>query len=110
VEQKVVAAIGREWLRVLLHRLGVRWRRTKTWKESDDPEFVRKYRRIKRLYRRCPAGGRRLCVDEFGPLNLLPRGGACLAGRGKKVERHRATYHRRGGVRHLPAAYDLETA
>jgi len=108
VEQEVVASISCEWLRTLLHRLGVRWRRTKTWKESNDPEFAHKYRRIKRLYRKRPAGGRRICVDEFGPLNLLPRAGACLAGAGKKVERHRATYSRKGGVRHLIAAYDLE--
>ena len=109
VEQKVVASISCEWLRTLLHRLGVRWRRTKTSKESKDPEFQRKYRRIKPLYRKRPEGGRRICVDEFGPLNLLPRAGSCLAGRGKKVERHRATYSRRGGVRHLLAAYDLES-
>jgi transposase len=97
VEQKVVARISCEWLRTLLHRLGVRWRRTKTWKESTDPEFVQKHRRIKRLYRCRPRGGRRICVDEFGPLNLLPRAGSCLAGRAKKVERHRATYSRKGG-------------
>jgi transposase len=70
---------------------------------------VAKHRRIKRLYRRRPKGGRRISVDEFGPLNLLPRAGGCLAGRGKEVERHRATYTRRGGVRHLLAAYDLES-
>src|SRR5436305_7575212 len=39
VEQQVIARISCEWLRVLLHRLGVRWRRTKTWKESEDPLF-----------------------------------------------------------------------
>jgi transposase len=109
IEQEVVASIGREWLRVLLHRLGIRWRRTKTWKESTDPDFLPKYRAIKRLYRRRPKGGRRLCVDEFGPLNLLPRAGSCLAGRGQKVQRHRATYNRKGGVRHLLAAYDIES-
>jgi transposase len=109
VEQKVIGALSREWLRTLLRRRGVRWRRTKTWKESTDPLFVQKYRAIRRLYRRRPDGGRRVCVDEFGPLNLLPRHGCCLAGRGKKVQRHRATYRRRGGVRHLLAAYDLET-
>jgi transposase len=108
VEQKVVASISLEWLRTLLRRAGVRWRRTKTWKESTDPEFWPKYRRIRRLYRRRPEGGRRICVDEFGPLNLLPRGGSCLAGRGKSVQRHRATYSRKGGVRHWLAAYDLE--
>jgi transposase len=109
VEQKIVASISREWLRVLLRRAGVRWRRTKTWKESTDPEFWPEYQAIRRLYRRRPQGGRRVCVDEFGPLNLLPRAGACLAGRGKRVERHRATYSRKGGVRHWLAAYDLES-
>ena len=48
-------------------------------------------------------------MDEFGPLNLQPRHGTCLAGKGKRVERHRATYSRKGGVRHFLAAYDLET-
>jgi len=109
VEQKIITRISPEWLRVLLRRMGIRWRRTKTWKESNDPDFLPKYHAIKRLYRRRPGQGRRLCVDEFGPLNLLPRAGSCLAGRGKKVERHRATYSRKGGVRHLLAAYDLES-
>jgi transposase len=48
-------------------------------------------------------------VDEFGPLNLQPQHGGCWAGRKKRVERLRATYHRHGGVRHFLAAYDLET-
>lgn len=109
VEQRIVPAISRAWLRVLLRRLRVRWRRTKTWKESNDPLFKRKLRRIKGLYRRRPAGGRRISVDEFGPLNLLPRSGRCLTGPGKRVGRHRATYSRKGGVRHLLAAYDLES-
>jgi transposase len=108
-EQRVVGRISREWLRTLLRRLKVRWRRTKTWKESNDPLFWQKYRRIRVLYRRRPEGGRRLCVDEFGPLNLQPRHGTCLAGNGRRVERHRATYSRKGGVRHFLAAYDLET-
>jgi transposase len=108
VEQDIVPSLSLEWLRTLLRRLGIRWRRTKTWKESTDPEFWPKYQRLRRLYRRRPKGGRRLCLDEFGPLNLLPRAGACLAGRKKKVERHRATYSRKGGVRHWLAAYDLE--
>src|SRR5262249_25039940 len=96
-------------LRVLLRRYRIRWRRTKTWKESTDPDFVRKYRALRRLYRRRPKGGRRICVDEFGPLNLLPRHGACFTGPGQRVQRHRATYTRKGGVRHFLAAYDLET-
>ena len=109
VEQKVVARISLEWLRTLLRRQDVRWRRTKTWKESHDPDFAAKYRAIRRLYRRRPGGGRRICVDEFGPLNLQPRHGTCLKGPGRRVQRHRATYNRKGGVRHFLAAYDLET-
>jgi transposase len=113
IEQKIVVDISLAWLRVLLREAGVRWRRTKTWKESSDPEFWRKYRRIRRLYARRPAGGRRLCVDEFGPLNLQPRHGGCGA-RGGKVDRLRATDHRHGGVRHghhrrWSGLYDLET-
>lgn len=108
VEQKIVAEISLEWLRNLLLTRGIRWRRTKTWKESTDPEFWPKYRRIRRLYRQRPAGGRRLCLDEFGPLNLQPRHGLCWA-RDGKVDRLRATYHRHGGIRHFLGVYDLET-
>jgi hypothetical protein len=47
-----------------------------------------------------------ICVDEFGPLNLLPRPGKGWfpAGRPKRL---RATYNRTGGVRHMFAALDL---
>ena len=109
IAQKIIGAISLEWLRTLLRRCGVRWRRTKTWKESMDPEFQVKYRRIRRLYKKRPHDGRRICVDEFGPLNRQPRHGTCLAGRSKRVDRLRATYHRHGGVRHFLAAYDLES-
>ena len=110
VNQKMVPSISLSWLRILLLRHGIRWRRTKTWKVSTDPHFWQKYRRIRRLYGRRPEGGRRICIDEFGPLNLQPRRGHCLAKKGTKdVERQRATYHRLKGVRHFLAAYDLET-
>jgi transposase len=56
-------------------------------------------------------------MDEFGPLNLLPRPGKQWAPRILKDEesdeprrrRRRATYTRTNGVRHLMAAYDLGT-
>jgi transposase len=107
-EQGVVESISIERLRTLLRERGVRWRRTKTWKESEDPDFDRKYRAIHRLYRHPPDDGRVICVDEFGPLNLQPRHGICQARHGK-VTRHRATYNRRLGVRHFLAYYDLKT-
>lgn len=107
IEQGVVKSIRIEHLRTLLRERGVRWRRTKTWKESQDPDFDRKYRAIRRLYRHPPKGGRVICVDEFGPLNLQPRPGTCYARNGK-VTRHRATYNRHLGVRHFLAYYDLK--
>jgi hypothetical protein len=103
-----VGSISLEWLRQLLHRRRIHWRHTQTWKDSNDPQCWPKYRRIRRLYRRRPEGGRRLCVDEFGPLNLPPRHGKHYARTGH-VERRRATYRRTGGVRHLFAAYDMES-
>ena len=39
IEEKVVANISIRWLGEILHRYGVRLRRTKTWKESTDPLF-----------------------------------------------------------------------
>lgn len=107
VAEGIISSISLEWLRQILRRQKIRWRDTKTWKTSTDPEFWPKYKRIRRLYRRRPAGGRRLSVDELGPLNLLPRHGKHYARTGH-VDRHRATYRRTGGVRHMFGAYDLE--
>ena len=107
-KQKIVGSISIEWLRQLLRRSRIHWRHTKTWKDSDDPQFWPNYRRIRRLYRKRPQGGRRLCVDEFGPLNLQPRHGRHYARTGH-MDRLRATYNRHGGVRHMYAAYDMES-
>ena len=108
IEQKIVDSISLSWLREILRQRKVRWRHTKTWKDSTDPQFWPKYRAIRRLYKKPPRDGRVICVDEFGPLNLQPRAGRCMAGPGKRVERHRATYHRTGGVRHMFGAYDMK--
>jgi len=109
IEQKVIAHISIRWLGEILHRYKVRLRRTKTWKESTDPLFVQKFRAIRRLYRQRPANGRRLCIDEFGPLHLLPRHGHCRKGAGQHVQRIRANYDRTKDIRHFLAFYDLET-
>jgi transposase len=109
IEQKIIAHISIRWLGEILRRYKVRLRRTKTWKESTDPLFVRKYRAIRRLYQHRPANGRRLCIDEFGPLHLLPRHGHCRKGPGQHVQRIRANYERTKDIRHFLAYYDLET-
>jgi len=107
ISQKIVPSISLEWLRQLLRRFRIRWRHSKTWKESNDPQFCPKYQRIRRLYDKRPKGGRRICIDEFGPLNLLPHHGRHYA-RSGQVDRHRATYSRKGGVRYMFGAYDME--
>jgi len=65
-------------------------------------------RRILDLYDCPPEDGRVVCVDEFGPLNLLPRKGK--AWRPKcRPRRQRATYTRTAGVMYMLAALDLAT-
>ena len=69
-----IARISRESIRQILHGAGI-WLATKTWKASTDPQFIAKMRRVLDLYDHPPAGGRVICADEFGPLNLQPRPG-----------------------------------
>jgi transposase len=108
LDQGIVAALSRETLRRILHAGGVSWQTTTTWKVSPDPDFLPKMRRILDLYDHPPADGRVVCVDEFGPLNLLPRKGKAWR-RCHKPRRLRATYTRDNGVMHMLAALDLAT-
>src|SRR4051794_292203 len=100
--------MSRETLRRILRDGGVSWQTTTTWKASTDPDFTAKMRRILDLYDHPPEDGRVVCVDEFGPLNLLPRKGKAWRPRGKP-RRLRATYDRHDGVMHMLAALDLAT-
>jgi transposase len=106
-------AVSTETARTVLRAAGISWQATKTWKGSRDPEFTAKKDRILQLYDQAaagtlPHGGRVVCVDEFGPLNLQPRPGHGWFPRGAPA-RQRATYHRYGGVRQMFAALDLAT-
>ena len=123
VAEGVVDDISHEGLRLLLREEGVSFQVIKTWKQSSDPDFEIKKNRVLELYdiadgkakpkRRDPTVV--ICMDEFGPLNLLPRPGKQWAPvavkdtdtQGSRRRRRRATYTRRAGVRHLMAAYDL---
>lgn len=121
VAEGVVDDISHEGLRVLLREEGVSFQRLKTWKQSNDPDFEAKKNRILHLYgiadgTVAPGEGDPtvvICVDEFGPLNLVPHPGrqwaAAGGGRTRPRRRRRATYRRPHGVRHLLAAYDLST-
>jgi transposase len=124
VAEGVVDDISHEGLRLLLREEGVSFQVIKTWKQSSDPDFEIKKNRVLELYD--IAGGKAklkrgeptviICMDEFGPLNLLPRPGkqwapvavrADARTKASRRRRRRATYTRHAGVRHLMAAYDL---
>ena len=76
-----VVKIGRERLRELLAKHKITFQRTKTWKESNDPERDAKLDRIEYVLEhhldRCFA------FDEFGPLAIHPIGGCCWAAKKK---------------------------
>jgi transposase len=127
VAEGVVDDISHEGLRDLLRKEGVSFQVIKTFKQSNDPDFEAKKNRVLELYDIAdakvePGEGDPtvvFCMDEFGPLNLLPRPGkqwAPVVARKDKGStdsprrrRRRATYRRTQGVRHLMAALDLRT-
>ena len=125
VAEGVVDDISHEGLRQVLKAEEVSFQVIKTFKSSSDPHYEVKKNRVLELYdiaegRAEPGVGDPSVVfsmDEFGPLNLLPREGkqwAPVVRRSKKGSqdsprrrRRRATYTRTKGVRHLLAALDM---
>ncbi len=80
------------------------FQKTKTWKESNDPDKEEKLDRIEEVLERWP--DRVFAFDEFGPLALHPIGGCCWAAK-TKPQRLRANYHKTCGVRHFHACYSV---
>ncbi len=90
----------------ILARNGISLQRTRSWKQSPDPDYEAKAARILALYRKQPTNGVVISFDEKGPESLCPRHGRGWARRGHP-ERHRATYTRRQGIRYLVGALDV---
>ncbi len=90
----------------ILARNGISLQRTRSWKQSPDPDYEAKAARVLELYRQQPENGVVISFDEKGPESLCPRHGQGWARRGRP-ERHRATYNRRQGIRYLVGALDV---
>jgi transposase len=96
--------IGRERLRQILHARGISFQRTRTWKESTDPDRDAKLDRIDYVTSHFPQ--RCFAFDQFGPLPIRPVHGSAWARKAKPV-RLPATYHRTHGIRYFHGCYCL---
>ena len=99
-----IVRIGRERLRQLLARHDITFQRTKTWKESPDPQREAKLARIEEIIERYP--DRTFAFDEFGPMTIQPVPGADWAPRGRPA-RLPANYHKLAGVRYFHGCYSI---
>jgi transposase len=96
--------IGRERLRQILGKRGITFQRTRTWKESRDPEKDTKLDRIEYVTSHFP--DRCFAFDQFGPLSIRPCHGTSWAPR-TKPDRLPATYHRTHGIRYFHGCYSI---
>lgn len=99
IKRRIVEYISIEWLRVTLDEADVSHQSIKTWKESKDPDFHEKKRRIDRLTGKKHNPPVVLSVDEIGPVGLRPQGGNGWY-RQTSPQRVRATYNKAGGTRY----------
>lgn len=106
VMEGIVASISRERLRQILIDESVSFQAVKTWKQSNDPQFEQKKRRIERLTNREHNPPIVVSADEMGPISLRPHGGRMWAGK-NRPHRVRATYSKNEGVRYLMGMHDF---
>src|SRR4051794_37668689 len=99
-----IVCIGRERARRLLADHEITFQRTKTWKESPDPEREAKLARIEVSLEQHP--DRTFAFDEFGPLTIQPVPGAGWARQGHP-HRLPANYHKTAGVRYFHGCYSV---
>lgn len=96
--------VGHERLRQILHEGHVSFQRTRTWKESRDPDKDAKLDRIEYVTSHFPM--RCFAFDQFGPLSIRPTHGSSWAPQSRPV-RLPATYHRTHGIRYFHGCYSL---
>jgi transposase len=71
--------LGRERLGQILHARGITFQRSRTWKESRDPDKEAKLDRIEYVTSHFPE--RCFAFDQFGPLSIRPCHGSAWAPR-----------------------------
>ena len=91
VMEGIVESISKERLREILHEEAVSFQAVKTWKQSKDPKFREKVKRLRALMNREHNPPIVAAVDEMGPISLKPYGGHTWA-RSGHPDRVRATY------------------
>jgi transposase len=99
-----VVHIGRERLRVTLREQNITFQRTRTWKESQDPDKEAKLDRIEQVITDHPE--RCFAFDQFGPLSIRPHHGSTWTAATHPV-RLPATYRRTHGIRYFHGCYSL---
>jgi transposase len=106
VSQGIVESISLEWLRVICDEADITHQSIRTWKESTDPEFEEKRRRIDRLTVKRHNPPVVLSLDEIGPISLMPYGGKGWFPKGLPG-RIPATYSRDKGTRYEYACLNV---
>jgi hypothetical protein len=96
--------IGREGLRQILHDAQISFQRTRTSKESRDPDKDAKLDRIEEVITQFP--DRCFAFDQFGPLSIRPHHGSAWAAK-TKPHGLPATYTRTHGIRYFHGCYGL---
>ena len=105
IEKEVVADISVSNLQKVLTSEALSFQAVRTWKDSKDPSFVSKKKRIDGLTRKRHNPPVVISFDEMGPIELRPKGG-----RGWKRQGHPAsvpaTYTRKSGTRQFLCAFN----
>ena len=94
--------VSHERLRQILHAHDVTFQRTKTCKESNDPDRDAKLARIEEVVERHRS--RCFAFDEFGPLQIRPTAGSAWAP-ARRPQRQPANYNKTHGVRQFHGCY-----
>ncbi len=99
VARGIVESISLEWLRVICDEADITHQSIRTWKESHDPKFEEKRRRIDHLTVKRHNPPTALSMDEIGPISLKPHGGKGWFRKGLPG-RIPATYKKQDGTRY----------